>query len=64
LQSFSPDLFVAARLVLNDLFQAFGVAETPAISPDGALRVRAFPNPAEVREWAGRHDIDVDDGQG
>ena len=60
LQTFSSDLLVAARLVANDLFQAFGVAETPAISPEGAIRAQAFRATSDVTEWAASHGIAVE----
>lgn len=55
------ELLVGCRLVLTDIYQAFGVPEVEQISEDGALRHRYFSRWArqDLVTWAGRHDVDV-----
>jgi hypothetical protein len=55
------DWIVAARLVANDLVQAFGLIEVPQINADGALRVRHFGvRVAGATAWAEGQSIPVD----
>jgi hypothetical protein len=51
-----PDLFVAVRLVLTDIFNAFGRAEVPHITQDGALRLLYFAD-VELARWAAQHEL-------
>jgi hypothetical protein len=45
------ELFVATRLMLNDIFNAFGRAEISHIAQDGTLRLAYFRDP-ELAKWA------------
>lgn len=47
------ELFTAVRIVLGDIFNAFGRAEVPHVAADGALRLKYFRDPT-VAAWA--HD--------
>lgn len=56
-----PELFVAAHLVLEDLFQLFEVPEPGQISADGQLRDLYFSTGAKqyVKNWAEQLGIDL-----
>src|SRR5207244_11747967 len=56
-----PELVAATRLVVTDLFHAFGSAEVRQITPNGALRIRHLGGDPALREWAERHGIAVSD---
>jgi hypothetical protein len=49
-------LLIAARTVLADLLQGFGVAESPQLTPDGGVRIKYFDSRVErqVRQEAAR----------
>jgi hypothetical protein len=49
-------LFAATRVMLSDIFNAFGRAEVPHIAVDGALRLRYF-NDTEFARWAQAHGL-------
>ena len=53
----SSDLLIAARLVCSDLVQAFGQPELESISPDGGLRIRAFPRGYHPQLQRGLRDM-------
>lgn len=57
----STGLVIAARMVLNDLVQGFGVAESPQLTPDGALRRPCFRNRARghVEQEAERFGLEL-----
>jgi hypothetical protein len=55
------DWLVATRLVANDLLQAFGLAETSLVSPEGVLRTRHVGDRQTVLDWARSQGIDVED---
>jgi len=52
------DLLIATRPVLNDLRNAFGQAEIKHITPDGALRLRAFNDP-QLAELAASWNVET-----
>jgi hypothetical protein len=54
-------LIVAARMVINDLVQGFGLAESPQLSNTGALRIRYFAQPhhGQLRVQAGNLGLDI-----
>lgn len=45
------ELLAASRLLLNDIFNAFGRAELPHIAQDGTLRLSYLQDP-ELARWA------------
>jgi len=47
----SQKLLAATRLMLNDIFNAFGRAEVSHITQDGTLRLACFLDP-ELAKWA------------
>jgi hypothetical protein len=49
-------LFIAVRIMLGDIFNAFGRAEVPHIAADGALRLKYFRDPT-VATWAHREAV-------
>ena len=51
------EAFTATRLLLGDIFNAYGCPEVPQIAPDGTLRTLYFPNGYKVAEWAERRDV-------
>lgn len=51
------EAFAATRLMLADIFNAYGCPEVPQIAPDGALRTLYFPKSYEVAKWAEQHDV-------
>ncbi len=51
------DAFAATRLMLADIFNAYGCPEVPQIAPDGTLRTIYFPAGYEVATWADRRDV-------
>jgi hypothetical protein len=51
------DAFAATRLVLADIFNAYGCPEVPQIAPDGTLRTLYFPPGYEVAKWAERREV-------
>ena len=53
----AQDVLIAARLALADVFNAFGLAESPYIAPDGTLRLRYFPSGYHADAWAERHGV-------
>lgn len=55
------ELLIGCRLVLTDIYQAFGVPEVEQISEDGAVRRQYFSQRAQrdLVIWAGRHGVDV-----
>jgi hypothetical protein len=50
------DFLIAARLILADIFQAFGLAEVPHISPQGALRLPRSRG-AAPEGWTGERRV-------
>lgn len=52
---------IAARLLLTDIVQAFGLAEVHQITPAGALRIRYFneQNAQQFRRWAPSNHVEV-----
>jgi hypothetical protein len=48
----AQDAFAATRLMLRDIFNAYGCPEVPQIAPDGTLRTLYFPAGYEVTKWA------------
>ena len=51
------DAFAATRLMLADIFNAYGCPEVPQIAPDGTLRTLYFPKNYEVAQWAEQRDV-------
>jgi hypothetical protein len=49
-------VFAAVRVMLSDIFNAFGRAEVPHIAVDGALRLRYFQD-AEFAQWVQAHRV-------
>jgi hypothetical protein len=56
----AEDLFAAVRIMLGDVFNGFGRAEVPNITPDGALRLQYFHEPA-IADWAVSVDLTTTD---
>ena len=54
-------LLAASRLVLTDLFQAFGSPEVRQITPDGGLRIRHWSSSEHqsLRRWADANGVEV-----
>jgi hypothetical protein len=57
LTSTPQDAFAATRLMLADIFNAYGCPEVPQIAPDGTLRTLYFPAGYEVAAWAERRGV-------
>jgi hypothetical protein len=53
------ELFIATRMMLTDVFDAFGRAEVPHIAPDGTLRIRYFPAAYNVKAVAEQHGVET-----
>lgn len=51
------EAFAATRLMLADIFNAYGCPEVPQIAPDGTLRTLYFPNNYDVTKWAEQRDV-------
>lgn len=55
-----PVLVAASALLVNEIGQAFGVAEMPQLSRDGQLR-RRYWSGQQIVTWAEQHGIEVTD---
>ena len=55
-----PDLVAASALLVNQLAQAFGLAETPQISRDGQVR-RRYWSGSQVITWAEQQGVEITD---
>lgn len=53
-------ILAAVRLLLSDVFQAFGSPEVLMIAPSGALRMGYLGQDAEIRAWAAEHGVEVE----
>jgi Putative DNA-binding domain len=53
------ELFIATRMMLTDVFNAFGQAEVPQIASDGTLRLRYFPAAHNVKAVAEQRGVDI-----
>ena len=51
------DAFAATRLMLADIFNAYGCPEVPQIAPDGTLRTIYFPAGYQVPQWAEQRGV-------
>jgi hypothetical protein len=49
-------VFTAVRIMLGDIFNAFGRAEIPHVAADRTLRLKYFRD-AAVAEWAHRQAV-------
>jgi hypothetical protein len=53
-------LLAATRLLLTDVFNAFGSPEVRALTPDGALKSSYITADQELRDWAARNHVAID----
>ncbi len=51
------EVFGAVRVMLNDIFNAFGRAEIPHVAVDGGLRLSYFQDPELAAQWAQTHGV-------
>jgi hypothetical protein len=59
LASAGPELIAVAAALIDEIGQAFGIAEMGQLSRDGAIRGRYWNRRQQVVAWAERHQIDV-----
>lgn len=52
---------ISARMVLTDLLQGFGIAESPQLTPDGAVRRRYFRDGQRLGPMIEKQGLDVTD---
>jgi hypothetical protein len=53
-------LLAATRLVLTDVFNAFGSPGVGALTPDGALAARYIGAARELHAWAERNHVAIE----
>lgn len=53
-------LLAATRLLLTDVFNAFGSPEVRPLTPDGALKGGYIGANSELREWAEHHHVAIE----
>jgi hypothetical protein len=53
-------LLAATRLLLTDVFNAFGSPEVQALTPTGALNTSYLPFDQQLPQWAEANGVDID----